>query len=66
MKYVCIFDIYDPNFIKDIPLNIRKKEEILRVYKEIYSYCKSRGYTPKLHTMDNETSKDVEDFIASQ
>jgi hypothetical protein len=29
MKYICIFYIYDPNFIKGIPLKSRKKEELL-------------------------------------
>ena len=66
MKYVCIFYIYDPNLIKGIPLKIRKKEELLQAYKEVYAYCENRGYKPKLHKMDNETSKDVEDFIVSQ
>ena len=66
MKYICIVYIYDPNFIKGIPLKSRKKEELLQAYKEIYSFCESRGYKPKLHKMDNETSKDVKNFIATQ
>ena len=66
MKYLCIFYIYDPNFIKGIPIKSRKKEELLRAYKEVYKWCEQRGYKPRLHKLDNETSKDVEDFIATQ
>ena len=66
MKYLCIFYIYDPNFIKGIPIKSRKKEELLRAYKEVYKWCEQRGYKPRLHKLDNETSRDVEDFIATQ
>ena len=61
-----MFYIHDPNYIKGIPIESRKKEEFLRAYKEVYAYCESRGFRPQLHTIDNETSRDVEDFIASQ
>ena len=66
MKYICVFYIHGPNFIKVVPLKSRRKEELLREYKEIYAYCESRELKSKLHKMDNETSKDVEGFIASQ
>ena len=66
MKHICVFYIFDPNFIKGIPLNSIKKEELLRTYKELYSWCESRGFNPQLQKMDNETSKDAEDFIAIQ
>ena len=66
MKYICIFYIYDANFIKSVALKSRKKEEFMRAYNEAYLFCQQRGFTPKLHTLDNETSKDVEEFIASQ
>ena len=66
MKYICVFYIFEPNFIKGIPLKSRRKEELIRAYKKVYSWCESRGFKPQLHKMDNETSRDVEDFIASQ
>ena len=66
MEYICVLYIHDPNFIKGIPLKSRRKEELLRSYKEIYAYCESRVFKTNIHKMDNETSKDVEDFIESQ
>ena len=39
---------------------------MLRSWKEVYACCGSRGFKPQLHKTDNETLKDVEDFIASQ
>ena len=61
-----MFYIYDPKYIKGVALKIRRKEELLQAYQEVYSFCEIRGFKSKLHTMDNETSKYVEDFIASQ
>jgi hypothetical protein len=66
MKYVCVFYIYDSNFITGVPIKNRSKEELLRAYKKVYEFCKQRGYKPQLHKLDNETSKEVEKFIASQ
>ena len=66
MKYVCIFYIFDANYIKSVPIKSREKKELLRAYEEVYSWCQQRGFKPKLHKLDNETSKDVEEFIASQ
>ena len=63
--HLCFY-IYNQNYIKGIALKIRKKEEIQRAYQEVYMFYKNRGFKSKLHNMDNETSKDVEDFIASQ
>ena len=66
MKYVCIFYIYDANFIKSVPIKSREKKELLRAYQEVYKFCEQRGFKPKLHKLDNKTLKDVEDFIARQ
>ncbi len=66
MKYVCIFYIYDANYIKSIPIKSREKKELLRAYQEVYAFCQQRRFAPKLHKLDNETSKEVEAFVASQ
>ena len=64
MKYVCIFYIYDANYIKSVPIKSREKKELLRAYQEVYAFCQQRGFAPKLHKLDNETSKEVEAFVA--
>ena len=33
---------------------------------DIYCYLEVRGYKPKIHKLDNETSKDIEAFIREQ
>ena len=66
IKYLCVFYIYDANAIKAIPIKSRKKEELLRAYKEMYEFCEQRGFKPRLHKLDNETSQEVEKFIRQQ
>ena len=44
----------------------RSTDEFKCVYRDMYSTLKSKGYSPKLHKIDNETSKEVEKFIAEQ
>ena len=58
--------MYDANFIASVPIKNRTKEELLRTYQLTYKYLTNQGFTPWFHKKDNETSKDVEDFIASQ
>ena len=62
-KYICVFYVFDPNFIKGVPINRRHKEELLRAYQDAYKWCETRDVKPQLHKIDNETLKDVEEFI---
>ena len=45
-KYICVFYVYDPNFIKGVPIKSRHKEELLKAYQVIYKWCKTRGVKP--------------------
>jgi len=65
-KYIAIFYVYDPNFIKGLAIKSKHRTELLKAYETIYKYCEERGFKPKLQRMDNETSQVVEDFIKSQ
>ena len=61
-----VFYIFDANAIKLVPIKNQSKEELLLAYKIMYAWLTSKGYKPCLHKLDNETSKDVEDFIQAQ
>ena len=65
-NYIVLFYVVDANFIKSYPIKSRHRTELLKAYDDVYKYLRIRGYRPKLHRLDNETSKDVEDFIAEQ
>ena len=65
-KYISVFYVYDANFVKGVPVKSRHRKELLRAHEEIYKWCTVRGFKPQLQKMDNETSKDVEEFIESQ
>ena len=65
-QYICVFYIYDANFIKGITIKSRHRSDLLGAYESVYKWCESCGFKPTLHRMDNETSKDVEEFIEEQ
>jgi hypothetical protein len=64
--YLVIFYIYDANFIASVLIKNRTKQELLHAYQITYKYLPSCRFKPCLHKMNNETSKDVKDFIQSQ
>ncbi len=64
--YLALFYIFDPNYIKSVPIRNRSKEELLRAYTEVYAWLTARGYRPLLHKLDNETSRDVEAFVTAE
>eukprot|EP00804_Cyclotella_cryptica_P022689 CCRYP_012483-RA/>CCRYP_012483-RA protein AED:0.32 eAED:0.32 QI:0/0/0/1/0/0/3/0/684 len=62
-NYIVIFYAVDPNFIKLYPIKSRHRSELLKAYTDVYQFLRTRGHCPQLHRLDNETSKDVENFI---
>ena len=64
--YLVIFYVYDANFIASVPIKNRTKEELLCAYQVTYNYLTARGFKPRLHKMDNETSHNFKTFVASQ
>ncbi len=64
--YLALFYIFDPNYIKSVPIRNRSKEELLCAYTEVYAWLTARGYRPLLHKLDNETSRDVKAFVAAE
>jgi hypothetical protein len=65
-KYICVFYIYNPNFIKGAALNSINRSELLGTCTKVYTWCKFRGFKPRLHRMDHDTLRNAEDFIHSQ
>ena len=61
--YVVIFYTLYGNHIKSYPINSQHIDDLLKSYDEVYSYLRFRGYCPQLHKLENETSKDIENFI---
>jgi hypothetical protein len=64
--YISLFYVYDPNYIKSVPIKNRSKEDLLQAYTEVYVWNTARGYRPLLHKLDNKTSHNAEAFIAAE
>jgi hypothetical protein len=54
--YVMICYSYNCNYVKPGPMKSRSTSEWLKEYGGIHQDLKSRGFTPKLQTLDNEAS----------
>ncbi|KAL7476445.1 hypothetical protein ACHAW6_006626 [Cyclotella cf. meneghiniana] len=64
MVFMTMVDIQvDTNHIKSYPIKSCHRSELLCTYNDVYSYLRMQGYRPQLHTLDNESSHDVEAFI---
>eukprot|EP00957_Ditylum_brightwellii_P073685 5598940-Ditylum_brightwellii.AAC.1 len=61
-----VFYVYDANHIQGIPIKNRTATEFQRVYTQVYEELARKGYKPQLHKMDNETSKELIDWIERQ
>ncbi len=65
-NYIVLFYVVDANFIKSYPIKSWHQTKLITAYNDVYQYLCIRGYRPKLHCLDNETSQDVEIFITEQ
>jgi hypothetical protein len=54
--YVMICYYYDCNYVKAVPIKSRSAYEWLKAYEHVHQELTSRGFKPKLQTLDNEAS----------
>jgi hypothetical protein len=54
--YVMVCYDYDCNYIKVVPMKSRSASEWIKAYDHIHQELTSKGFKPKLKTLDNEVS----------
>jgi hypothetical protein len=62
-QYIFLTYIYDLNAIIVRPMKSRDASEILKTFKDIYSYLINKKHKPRLHVMDNECSNVVKNYL---
>jgi hypothetical protein len=55
-SYVMLCYIYDCNYVKVIPMKSRSASEWVKAYDSVHQELTSKGFKPKLQTLDNEDS----------
>ena len=65
-NYILVVYEYDSNAIIVCPLRNRTASEITRVFQSVIQYLQSRGLRPRLHTLDNEDSTILRDYLRSE
>ena len=63
---ICVLYDYDSNAIIVRPLHNRSAQEIQRVFTSIHAYLVARGLRPHLHTLDNEASTNLKEFLTAK
>ena len=65
-NYILVVYEYDSNTIIVCPLCNRTAPEIKRVFQSVIHYLNARGPRPHLHTLDNEASSILRDYLRSK
>ena len=65
-NYILVVYEYDSNAIIVRPLRNRTASEIKRVFQSVIHYLHARGPRPRLHTLDNEASSILHDYLCSE
>ena len=65
-NYIFVLYDYDSNAILVRPLHNRSAHEIHRVFTSVHTYLVTRGLRPRLHTLDNEASTILKEFLTAE
>ena len=65
-NYIFVLYDYDSNAILVRPLRNRSAHEILRVFTSVHTYLVTRGLRPRLHTLHNEASTILKEFLTAE
>jgi hypothetical protein len=56
---------YDCNYVKDVPMKSRSAYEWVKAYEHIHQELTSKGFKPKLQTLDNEAPAALKSFFTT-
>jgi hypothetical protein len=62
-SYVMVCYVYDCNYFKVVPMKSRSASEWVKAYNHIHQELTSKGFKPKLQTLDNEASAALKHFL---
>ena len=65
-NYIFVLYDYNSNAILVRPLCNRSAQEIQRVFTTVHAYLVAHGLRPRLHTLDNEASTNLKDFLTAE
>eukprot|EP00984_Skeletonema_dohrnii_P005375 scaffold1892_cov85-Skeletonema_dohrnii-CCMP3373.AAC.2 len=58
--------VYDLNAILARPLKNQQSDTIIAMYKEVFAFLKSKGFTPKFNVCDNQAANAIKEFLSEQ
>jgi hypothetical protein len=64
-SYVMVCYVYDCNYVKVIPMKSLSASEWFKAYDHIHQELTTKGFKPKLQTLDNEASAALNHFFTA-
>jgi hypothetical protein len=64
-SYVMVCYVYYCNYVKVIPMKSRSASEWVKAYDHIHQELTTKGFKPKLQTLDNKASAALKHFFAA-
>ena len=65
-NYICVFYVYKLNTILLRTMKSRHDAEMAEAFKICYDELNAKGHHPTLRVLDNECSRAVKEYVASQ
>jgi hypothetical protein len=63
--YVMVCYVFDCNYVKVVPMKSSSASEWVKAYDLIHQELTSKGFKPKLQTLDNEASSALKNFFTT-
>jgi hypothetical protein len=63
--YVMVCYVFDCNYVKVLPMKSNSASEWVKAYDLIHQELTSKGFKPKLQTLDNEASLALKNFFTT-
>jgi hypothetical protein len=63
--YVMVFYVFDCNYVKVVPMKSSSASEWVKSYDLIHQELTSKGFKPKLQTLENEASSALKHFFTT-
>jgi hypothetical protein len=64
-SYVIVCYVYDCNNVKFFPMKSRSASEWVKAYDQIHQELTTKGFKPKLQTLDNKASAALKNFFTT-
>jgi hypothetical protein len=64
-SYIMVCYVFDCNYVKVVPMKSRSASDLVKSYDHIHQELTTKGFKPKLQTLNNEASTALKNFFTT-